>query len=200
MTVQLAGRRHRSARQDLDSTEPALGNAVRYLDSSERDLAGGGPDLDIAPSLVSPARLGELASSVAAAQSWRSILRFTADRRWYRRLALTDDYEIWLLSWLPGQHTGFHDHGDAAGAFAVAEGEVRESLASPGRRSVKTRTAVTGSVTSFASPHVHDVANVSAEPAISVHAYSPPLAAMRRYEMTSSGLALVRTDVAELDW
>jgi predicted metal-dependent enzyme (double-stranded beta helix superfamily) len=159
------------------------------------------PDLDrVAASLVSPARLGQLASSVAAAQSWRSILRFTADHRWYRRLALTDDYEIWLLSWLPGQHTGFHDHGDAAGAFAVAQGELRESLASPGRRSVTGRMAGPGCVTSFDSPHVHDVANVSAEPAVSVHAYSPPLAAMRRYEMTGSGLALVRTDVAELDW
>jgi len=175
MTVQLLGPRHRSM------------VSVAGLDRA-------------AASLVSASRLGQLAGSVAAAQSWRSILRFTAGRRWYRRLALTDDYEIWLLSWLPGQHTGFHDHGDAAGAFAVAQGELRESLASPGRKSVTARTAGPGSVTSFDSPHVHDVANVSGEPAVSVHAYSPPLAAMRRFEMTRSGLALVRTDVAELDW
>jgi hypothetical protein len=37
-------------------------------------------------------------------------------------------------------------------------------------------------------------------PAISVHAYSPPLTAMRRYEMTTAGLAVVRTDRAEHDW
>jgi predicted metal-dependent enzyme (double-stranded beta helix superfamily) len=113
---------------------------------------------------------------------------------------LTDDYEIWLLSWLPGQRTGFHDYGEAAGAFAVAQGDLREMLASPGRTAIGSRIAPAGSVTRFGHGHLHDVANVSAEPAVSVHAYSPPLTAMRRYEMTASGLALVRTDVAELDW
>lgn len=160
-----------------------------------------GPQADgCASGMLSPDQLGRLARSVAEADSWRSIIRFTTQERWFRRLALTDDYEIWLLSWLPGQRTGFHDHGDAAGAFAVAQGDLRESLASPGRTAVRTRIAVAGSVTSFGRRHVHDVANVSAEPAVSVHAYSPPLAAMRRYEMAVSGLALVRTDVAELDW
>jgi hypothetical protein len=31
---------------------------------------------------------------------------------------------------------------------------------------------------------VHDVLNTAAGPAISVHAYPPPLTAMRRYELT----------------
>ena len=47
-------------------------------------------------------------------------------------------------------------------------------------------------MTTFGGRHLHDVGNVGAAPAVSVHAYSPPLSAMRRYEMTSSGLALVR--------
>jgi predicted metal-dependent enzyme (double-stranded beta helix superfamily) len=149
---------------------------------------------------LSADRLGKLASSVATAESWRSVIQFTADNRWFRRLALTDDYEIWLLSWLPGQHTGFHDHGDAVGAFAVAQGRLRESLATPGRTAVRTRSVRAGSVTRFGRQHLHDVANVSPQPAVSVHAYSPPLTAMRRYEMNISGLTLVRTDVAELDW
>ena len=132
--------------------------------------------------------------------SWRPIVRFTDGSRWFRRLALTADYEIWLLSWLPGQHTGFHDHGDARGAFAVAQGELRESLAAPGRTDVRHRTAAAGSVTSFGARHLHDVGNVAAVPAVSVHAYSPPLTAMRRYEMTTSGLALARTERAEVNW
>jgi Cysteine dioxygenase type I len=44
------------------------------------------------------------------------------------------------------------------------------------------------------------VGNLSARPAISVHAYSPPLTTMHRHAMTPAGLTLVRTDVAELDW
>jgi predicted metal-dependent enzyme (double-stranded beta helix superfamily) len=150
---------------------------------------------------LSPAELSRLVRATARqGGAWRPIVRFTPDQRWFHRLALTADYEIWLLTWLPGQRTGFHDHGNAAGAFAVAQGELRETLAAPGSRRIRRRTAVTGSVTSFGGRHLHDVGNVAADPAVSVHAYSPPLSAMRRYEMTRAGLALVRTERAELDW
>ncbi len=155
----------------------------------------------VSPAGLSSAELGWLAAETAAgAASWRTIVRFTEDSRWFRRLALTDTCEIWLLSWLPGQETGFHDHGDACGAFAVAAGELTETLAAPGSRRLAVRTAAQGSVTPFGQRHLHSVSNGSPAPAISVHAYSPPLSAMRRYEMTDSGLALVRTDRAELDW
>jgi predicted metal-dependent enzyme (double-stranded beta helix superfamily) len=153
-----------------------------------------------APSQLTPALLGDLARAAVVAQTWRSIVRFTAEQRWYRRLALTDDYEIWLLSWLPGQSTGFHDHGEASGAFAVARGELRESVGAPGRRPVRQRTAAAGSLTCFGGLHLHNVANVTAQPAVSVHAYSPPLSAMRRYEMTATGLALTGIDRADVQW
>jgi predicted metal-dependent enzyme (double-stranded beta helix superfamily) len=150
---------------------------------------------------LSPVRLGQIVREIAdAEQSWRSIVRFSAECRWYRRLVLADDHEIWLLSWLPGQHTGFHDHGEARGAFAVAQGELRETLARPGRNRVRNRCAPVGSVTTFGPQHLHNVSNAATVPAISVHAYSPPLTAMRRYEMTGAGLTLLRTDRAELDW
>jgi len=154
-----------------------------------------------APTRLSPAQLAGIVSETAAAEhSWRPIVEFSEGPRWFRRLALAADYEVWLLSWLPGQHTGFHDHGDARGAFAVAQGELEESLAARGRSVVRYRTAAAGSVTSFGARHLHDVSNVAAAPAISVHAYSPPLTAMRRYEMTASGLALVGTVRAEINW
>jgi predicted metal-dependent enzyme (double-stranded beta helix superfamily) len=150
---------------------------------------------------LSPAGLGSLVRATAGARAaWLPTVRFSTDGRWFHRLELTNDYEIWLLTWLPGQHTGFHDHGDAAGAFAVASGELRETLALAGRRQVRHRGAGEGSVTTFGGQHLHDVGNVGDAPAVSVHAYSPPLSAMRRYEMTTSGLALVRTDRAEHDW
>jgi predicted metal-dependent enzyme (double-stranded beta helix superfamily) len=150
---------------------------------------------------LSPAELGQLVRATAReGDAWLPVVRFAPDRRWFHRLALTADYEIWLLTWLPGQHTGFHDHGNAAGAFAVAQGQLRETLAAPGTSRIRRRTAAAASVTSFGGRHLHDVGNVTAAPAVSVHAYSPPLSAMRRYEMTGAGLALVRTERAELDW
>jgi hypothetical protein len=150
--------------------------------------------------LLGPAQLSRLVSGVAEAGQWRSSVLFSAGRRWYRRLELTEIYEIWLLSWLPGQHTGFHDHGEAAGAFAVVQGELQETLARPGSRQVRQRTAWQGKVTSFGPRHLHDVGNRSVAPAVSVHAYSPPLTAMRLYDMTATGLALAGTDTAEQDW
>ena len=150
---------------------------------------------------LSPARLSQLVSSVAASPDcWHGVLRFMPGRRWFCRLDLTSDYEVWLLSWLPGQATGFHDHGDAAGAFALARGCLQERMAAVGRASVRSRLLSAPSVRSFGSAHLHDVRNTSAEPAVSVHAYSPPLSAMRRYQLTPVGLVQTGTDAAGGAW
>jgi len=150
---------------------------------------------------LSSAQLARLVCATSAArQHWQPALRYTSPGRWFHRLALAHDYEIWLLTWLPGQRTGFHDHGDASGAFTVVQGALCETLAWPGSVIVRQRTARAGSVTSFGGQHLHDVRNAGRAPAVSVHAYSPPLAAMRRYELTGSGLTLARTDRAEVDW
>jgi hypothetical protein len=151
-------------------------------------------------SSVSPVALGQMVAAIAASPSqWRGIVQFDEGRRWYRRLELEQDYEVWLLSWLPGQETGFHDHGGAAGAFAVARGTLRERAVAAPRRLPRDRTLRAGRVRSFGPEHVHDVSNVSGEPAVSVHAYSPPLTAMRRYQLTESGLARVITS-GEQGW
>jgi predicted metal-dependent enzyme (double-stranded beta helix superfamily) len=151
---------------------------------------------------LSQARLGQIVGALAARPgSWSELVRFDAGRRWYQRLDLADEYEVWLLSWLPGQSTGFHDHGRAAGAFAVAQGQIRErTVAAGGRPPVRHLTVAEGGVRSFGSHHVHDVVNAFAEPAVTVHAYSPPLTAMRRFELTDSGLVHTGTECAELDW
>jgi hypothetical protein len=168
------------------------------------ELGGAGVDavtagVDAAAPL-NPGRLGRIAGALAAdSDSWRGPVRFDAGQRWFRRLELADDYEIWLLSWLPGQSTGFHDHGRAAGAFAVAQGAVTERSVAGSWR-VRRRTFAAGRVRSFGSRYVHDVVNDSGGPAVTVHAYSPPLTAMRRYELTASGLVHVATERAERDW
>jgi hypothetical protein len=153
---------------------------------------------------LSPAGLGVIVRAIAAAPGlWEQLVRFQAGHRWYHRLDYGRPhagYEVWLLSWLPGQQTGFHDHGDAAGAFAVAEGELLERTARVGDTAVTARPVGAGRVRSFGNSYLHDVQNASARPAVSVHAYSPPLSRMRRYEMTASGLALTGVDAAGDGW
>ena len=150
---------------------------------------------------ISPLELARLVSVVASQPArWRPTVRFDPARRWFAQLELTTDLEVWLLSWLPGQSTGFHDHGAAVGAFTVAQGELTERTVPAGRAVAASRVLAAGQARPFGPAHVHDVVNTSAAPAVSVHAYSPPLTAMRRFELTAGGLVHTSTDSAGAGW
>lgn len=137
-------------------------------------------------------RLADLAETLAAApERWVDRVRLNAENRWYERIHNDDDHEVWLISWLPGRSTGFHDHGGSRGALAVALGSlVEEDLTTA-------RTLHAGQVRAFGPNHVHDVRNTTAAPAISVHAYSPPLTLMNRYDRTEAGLIPLAPEYAE---
>jgi predicted metal-dependent enzyme (double-stranded beta helix superfamily) len=137
---------------------------------------------------LSQDRLRQVVAGLAARErQWLGLVRYTEETRWYKRLIDGGDHEVWLLSWLPGQGTGFHDHGGSAGAFAVARGALRERVAPGGRPASAGVTMAQGAVRSFGPWYVHDVINASAEPAVSVHVYSPPLESMRRFEFSLDG-------------
>jgi hypothetical protein len=99
--------------------------------------------------------------------------RFDADDRWHLPLALTDEVEVWLLTWTPWQGTGSHDHGGAVGAYTVLHGELTETWADRRGRTKRT-VRPAGSSTSYGPDRVHTVQNRGTLEAISVHAYSPP--------------------------
>jgi predicted metal-dependent enzyme (double-stranded beta helix superfamily) len=150
---------------------------------------------------VSPQDLARLVHAIVADPGhWAASVRFDPRERWYQRLALTGHLEVWLLSWLPGQSTGFHDHGAAVGAFTVAQGELTERTVPAGQATAVGRACVPGRARPFGPEFVHDVVNASAAPAVSVHAYSPPLSAMRRFELTTGGLVHTGTEAAEEGW
>ena len=146
------------------------------------------------------ARLADLVNLAATTGEWSSLVRYTEDERWYHRLERGGNHEVWLLSWLPGQRTGFHDHCGSSGAFAVVQGELRERTPAAGRPVPASAAFPAGRVRSFGPRHVHEVVNESATPAVSIHAYSPPLAGMRRYELTRSGLVLAAVETAGERW
>jgi rhodanese-related sulfurtransferase/mannose-6-phosphate isomerase-like protein (cupin superfamily) len=110
-------------------------------------------------------------------------LRLCAERRWYERLYHGPDHDIWVISWLPGQAIGFHDHGASSGAFVVATGILEEH-----RISERPRVLHPGKPSVFGPDSTHDVRNVSLAPAISIHAYSPPLNEMNEYDLDGSRL------------
>jgi rhodanese-related sulfurtransferase/mannose-6-phosphate isomerase-like protein (cupin superfamily) len=132
-----------------------------------------------------PAELANIVSRFASSEGWMEKVRLRAEGRWYERLYHGPDYDIWVISWLPGQSTGLHDHGASSGALVVATGILEEHR--PGER---TRVIYPGKPLAFGPDYAHDVRNVSLAPAISVHAYSPPLSEMNEYELDGSRLVL----------
>jgi hypothetical protein len=127
--------------------------------------------------------LANIVSLFASSDGWMDKVRLRADRRWYERLYLGPDHDIWVISWLPGQSTGFHDHGASSGAFVVATGILEEHC--PGER---TRVIHPGTPRAFGPDYTHDVRNLSLAPVISIHEYSPPLSDMNEYKLDGSRL------------
>jgi predicted metal-dependent enzyme (double-stranded beta helix superfamily) len=138
----------------------------------------------------------------ASPADWLSRVRLNAGDRWYERIHLDASHEVWVISWLPGQGTGFHDHGGSAGAFAVVWGTLLEwRVAGPelteSAEPTLVRPVSAGGARSFGPRYIHDVRNEAAATiAVSVHAYSPPLPAMTRYELTAAGLVRQETQAA----
>jgi rhodanese-related sulfurtransferase len=133
--------------------------------------------------LKTPEELAGIVSLFASSDGWIDKVRLRAKGRWYERLYHGPDYDIWVISWLPNQSTGFHDHGASSGAFVVATGLLEEHR--PGERP---RVIHPGKPRAFGSDYTHDVRNVTLAPAISIHAYSPPLSEMNEYELDGSQL------------
>jgi mannose-6-phosphate isomerase-like protein (cupin superfamily) len=133
--------------------------------------------------------LAAIAGDVAKGDSWMPHARVDTARRHHVRLLSNGLYEAWLLGWAPGQHVGMHDHGDAAGAFVVVRGKLREGMPERRRSIVDLGAGSTGVVE---RGQLHDVGNASDAPALSIHVYSPPLERMTFYD--DAGRSTLRTE------
>ena len=71
----------------------------------------------------SPVQLASIATRLAEQHElWQPLIEFDPVSRYYARLAREADFEAWLLTWVPGQGTDWHDHGGSAGAFVTVRG------------------------------------------------------------------------------
>jgi rhodanese-related sulfurtransferase len=147
-----------------------------------------------------PEELAGIVATFASSGQWLERVRLRADRRWFERLYYGPEYDVWVISWMPGQSTGFHDHGTSCGAFVVTTGRLEEHR--PGERGLE---LPAGEPRAFGANYAHDVRNVSNAPAISIHAYSPPLTEMNEYAFEGGQLVprisdRRRSDTVENDW
>jgi predicted metal-dependent enzyme (double-stranded beta helix superfamily) len=159
-----------------------------------------GPAVLQRPRVLSQEELASKVRDLAGQPAeWVSRVRLDAEGRWYEQIHVDGCYEIWLISWLPEHSTGFHDHGEANGAFSVVWGTLDESVVPRRGTEVTVRPVTQGVVRAFGPHYVHDVSNTTDSVAVSIHAYSPPLTAMTRYRLTGSGLVPATTET-QADW
>jgi predicted metal-dependent enzyme (double-stranded beta helix superfamily) len=139
---------------------------------------------------LSTEQLLAVAGQIAARpQLWSHHVHHDSIQRTFRQLLRDEHLDVWLICWSHDHDTGFHDHDLSAGAVAVAAGCVREERLVLGRPvdAPISRTAAAGSSFAFGASDIHRVLHAGSEPAVTIHAYSPPLVRMGSYEIEPTG-------------
>ena len=151
-----------------------------------------------------PVNLSETAARLSRHRElWRRVVDFDPVSRYYARVAASADYEAWLLTWLPGQGTEWHDHGCSAGSFVALQGQLTEEIAVPSRLTQRARPStalVAGDQRTFGRHHVHRVTNLHMDPAVSLHVYAPKLTVMRTYVDRDGVLHLASEQREGVNW
>ena len=132
-------------------------------------------------------QLRDLVARIAAEpERWQDLVRHGTPERHFEQLWRDDHVDVWVITWTSGNDTGFHDHDVSRGAVAVVEGEVTEERLVVGGPPRRLRHAA-GETFDFDASHVHRMCLDAGGPAVSIHAYSPPLWRMGAYTVAPDG-------------
>lgn len=132
---------------------------------------------------LSPEECAALASSAAGLVDLASLER--SGEGSFELLWRTEHSEAWLNQWWEPRDTGFHDHGGSCVGVHVLEGRARnEALVVTGPRRV--REYGPGDSFSFPGNGIHRMEHERG--AVTIHVYSPPIAAIGHYEVVDGEL------------
>ncbi len=122
----------------------------------------------------------------AVSERWAHLIRHADEARVYEQIFEDDDVNAWVICWSEDQDTGFHDHDVSAAAVAVVSGRVREDRLTLGG---PPRSRELGAGQTFTVPPVaiHRVLHSGLGPAVTIHAYSPPLTRTGAYRIGLDG-------------
>jgi quercetin dioxygenase-like cupin family protein len=135
----------------------------------------------------SPAELEQFVADLAATPDrWRHLVRHATDARVYQQIVDEDDVNAWVICWSVDQDTGFHDHDESSAAIAVISGQVREDRLRIGDEP-RSRVLGAGEVFTVPAVAIHRVLHAGDAPAVTIHAYSPPLTRTGAYRIGPDG-------------
>ena len=133
------------------------------------------------------AELRDLVGRLAAdPRRWSALVRHDSAQRVFEPVLDLPDVEAWLICWMPGHDTGFHDHDLSSGAVTVVSGSVREERLHVGAP-VTAKVYGQGETFDFTASDIHRVVHAGDAPAVTLHAYSPRLRRMGAYAVTDGG-------------
>jgi hypothetical protein len=138
--------------------------------------------------ILDPLELEEVARGIAARpEMWEPLTFADTERRRYELLYEDDRMDAWVLSWMPGQATGFHDHYISSVGICVAQGCVREDQMRYGGPQLE-RHLSTGDSRRGDPSYIHRVQHWDGEPAVTIHVYSPRLDWVGQYRLGEDGV------------
>ncbi len=138
--------------------------------------------------ILSASELEEIASDIAARPAlWEPLVRVDTERRRYQLLYEDERMDAWVLSWMPGQATGFHDHYISSVGICVAAGGVREDWLRYGGDPVEWHLRPDDS-RAGGPGYIHRVRHESGAPAVTIHVYSPRLDWVGQYRIDGDGV------------
>jgi quercetin dioxygenase-like cupin family protein len=127
-----------------------------------------------------------VAGLAATPENWQHLVRHSDDVRVYELIWDDEDVNAWVICWSEDQDTGFHDHDESAAAIAVISGSVREDRLTLGS-APRGRELSSGAVFSVPPVAIHRVLHAGDGPAVTIHAYSPPLTRTGAYRVGENG-------------
>jgi len=137
---------------------------------------------------LSPEELEQIAGGIARDTSiWEPLVRIDRERRRFELVYEDDRMDAWVLSWMPGQGTGFHDHYESSVGIACVQGNVREDWLRFAAPEVEFRLRP-GDTRRGGPGYIHRVQHAAGEPAVTIHVYSPRLDAVGQYRVDEDGI------------
>jgi hypothetical protein len=180
----------------IENTKIFLSEAPRVRAGQVREVLN---DLDLSDSRLTINELEMVVLAVASRpELFEDLVIDDETNRWWLQFFKTDNFEVRILGWEVDQRSDWHDHGGSSGVFAVTQGTLFEKYRARDNVSIESRRYEAGQRGSFGPDHVHDMVHESGKPAVSVHAYSPPLTGFTSYVHSPYGFVAEKY-VAEED-
>ena len=120
------------------------------------------------------------------------------DARVYELIWDVDEVNAWVIRWSEDADTGFHDHDDSAAAITVIAGHVREDRLALGP-ATRSREFGPGETFTVEPTAIHRVLHAGTGPALTIHAYSPPLRRTGAYRIGAGGALLRESQPFEVE-